>query len=113
MFFLIHVDATFSLWLSDRVRVQVCRGSKPEMPLDSSAQSPRSLLAARDSWAEETIASGEEQVKTAVFAGYCDKSSRVVRQVIRLEDVNLVCTLLLELNLALVVHLKSVLHSPR
>lgn len=113
MFFLIHVNATFSLWLPDRVRVQVSRGFKPEMPLDSSVQSPRSLLAARDSWAEETIASGEEQVKTAVFAGYCEKRSRVVRQVIRLEDVNLVCKLLRELNLALVVHWKSVLHSPR
>ena len=113
MFFLIHVNATFRLWLPDRVRVQVSRGFKPEMPLDSSVQSPRSLLAARDSWAEETIASGEEQVKTAVFAGYCEKRSRVVGQVIRLEDVNLVCKLLRELNLALVVHWKSVLHSPR
>ena len=39
-------------------------------------QSPRSLFAARDSWAEETIASGEEQVKTAVFAGYWEKNAQ-------------------------------------
>ena len=47
MFFLIHVDATFSRWLPDRVRVQVWRGFKQEMPLDSSDRSVSSLALRR------------------------------------------------------------------